>query len=135
MDVRSSVESASLCDWARQAAVMGQNTSFPMASKSPGLLQTLYPKKSDDVTAFLTICVQFPKGSVLNVLMVPGLCQSGQVSMLLNEQSKPRNAGGNFRPIMHWEETVRCFNCSLITHFALSSESLFPFPIFLSSQI
>lgn len=97
--------------------------------------KALYPKKSDDVTAFLTICVQFPKGSVLNVLMVPSLCQSGQVSMLLNEQSKPRNAGGNFRPIMHWEETVRCFNCSLIAHFALSSESLFPFLIFLSSQI
>lgn len=45
------MESASLCDWAGEAAVMGQKPSFPMASKS--CCKALYPKRRDDVTAFL----------------------------------------------------------------------------------
>lgn len=94
MDVKSSMETASLCDWAREAAVTGQNTSFPMASKSPGLLQSPQPKEERWCHSVLTVCVQFPKGFVLNVLMVSSLFQSGQVSMSLNEQSKPRNARG-----------------------------------------
>lgn len=40
MDGRSSMECASLCGWAREAADLGQNTSFQMASTYMGLLHS-----------------------------------------------------------------------------------------------
>lgn len=87
------MECASLCDWAREAADMGQNTSLQMASPYMGPAAKLSNRRRDMMSQLFSRLCEIAQGFYFYCVNGPQFVSVRHVFMSLNEQSKPRNTG------------------------------------------